>query len=65
MQASNERGGRLMAQLDLGDGFYYQQGYGIYCLDLDQLTCHLVISEEKLAALDKWLRIVQKGDCNE
>lgn len=43
-----------MAQIDLGDGFYYKQGYGIYCLDLDQEVARTVFTEQELKALTRW-----------
>lgn len=43
-----------MAQIDLGDGFYYKQGYGIYCLDLDQKVARTVFTEQELKALTRW-----------
>lgn len=49
-----------MPQIDLGDGLYYKRGYGIYCLDLNQKVTRLVISEEKLVALDKWLNLLKR-----
>lgn len=43
-----------MAQIYLGDGFYYKQGYGIYCLDLDQEVARTVFTEQELKALTRW-----------
>ena len=43
-----------MPQIDLGNGFYYKQGYGIYCIDFELEAARLVISEQELEALTKW-----------
>lgn len=43
-----------MPQIDLGNGFYYKQDYGIYCIDFELEAARLVISEQELEALTKW-----------
>lgn len=37
-----------MPQIDLGNGFYYKQGYGIYCIDFELEVARLVISEQEI-----------------
>lgn len=52
-------------QIDLGDNFYYEKGYGIYVLDLTQQVARLVLSEEQLGALDKWMKLVRKENSDD
>lgn len=54
-----------MPQIDLGDNFYYEKGSGIYVLDLTQQVARLVLSEEQLGALDKWMKLVRKENSDD